>query len=162
LTEISLRFSQSIHIKRSGDPSQEVPTDMVRDRQKIILHIGHMKTGSSSIQSSLALSVAGLREAGIEYPELQTLTRAKRGGISSGNLGSAVDFVGTVAEMAGRHPEAKRLLFSSEWLFCRIAEDGGTPATLQKSFDVTVVLFTREFLALAISHYRRTIKRKGR
>jgi GT2 family glycosyltransferase len=134
---------------------------MSRERQNIILHIGHGRTGSSSIQSSLALSVERLREAGIEYPELTPFARAKRGGVSSGNLGSANAFVQTITEVSHRHATANRLLFSSEWLFSRIAADGETLATLQNSFDVTVVLFTREFLAHAISAYGQKVKRGG-
>ena len=131
------------------------------ERQKIILHIGHGKTGSSYIQSSLALTAGRLREAGIEYPELRPFTRAKQGRISSGNLGHAKNFVQTVTEAADRHAKASRLLFSSEWLFSRIAADGGSLTTLQKSFDVTVILFTREFLAHAISSYGQAVKRGG-
>jgi hypothetical protein len=134
---------------------------MSGNRQNIILHIGHGKTGSSYIQSSLALSVGRLREAGIEYPELKPFARAKRGGISSGNLGYDKAFVQTVADVARRHANASRLLFSSEWLFHWIAEDGETLARLQESFDVTVVLFIREFLAHAISTYGQKVKRGG-
>lgn len=134
---------------------------MSGNRQNIILHIGHGKTGSSYIQSSLALSVGPLREAGVEYPEVKPFARAQRGGISSGNLGDARAFVQTVTGVARRHANASRLLFSSEFLFHRIAEDGETLATLQKSFDVTVVLFTREFLAHAISEYGQKVKRGG-
>jgi len=124
-------------------------------RQEIILHVGHSKTGSSFIQSSLALSVGSLRKAGIEYPELSTfpLGDAKRGVASCGNLGHAIGFVETVVDMAGRHAKAKRLLFSSEYLFERIGKEGGLLATLQESFDVTVILFVREFLAHAVSNY---------
>ena len=134
---------------------------MSGNRQNIILHIGHGKTGSSYIQSSLALSVGPLREAGVEYPEVKPFARAQRGGISSGNLGDDKDFVQTVTDVARRHANASRLLFSSEWLFRWFLEDGETLATLQKSFDVTVVLFTREFLAHAISVYGQKVKRRG-
>jgi len=132
-------------------------------RQEIILHIGHSKTGSSFIQSSLALSVESLREAGIEYPELPSFPfdRAKRGAGSCGNLGHAVGFVDTVADVAGRHAQAKRLLFSSEYLFERIGKEGGLLATLQESFDVTVILFVREFLAHALSNHNHRGKSEG-
>ena len=133
---------------------------MGSQRQEIILHIGHGKTGSSYIQSCLALSGKRLREAGVEYPELIPFTRAKQGGTSSGNLGHAKSFVQTVTEVA-HHAKASRLLFSSEWIFSRIADDGDTLARLQESFDVTVILFTREFLANAISSYGQAVKRGG-
>ena len=134
---------------------------MSGNRQNIILHIGHGKTGSSYLQSSLALSVGRLRDAGIEYPEVKPFARAKRGGISSGNIGYDKAFVQTVTDVARRHTNASRLLFSSEWLFHWIAEDGETLATLQESYDVTVVLFIREFLAHAISTYGQKVKRGG-
>ena len=107
-----------------------------------------------SAQFSLVLT-------GVEYPEVEPFARARRGGISSGNLGNGKDFVQTVTDVARRHANASRLLFSSEFLFRWIKEDGQTLATLQKSFDVTVVLFTREFLAHAISGYGQTVKRGG-
>jgi len=109
----------------------------------------------------LALSVGPLREAGIEYPVVKPFARAKRGGISSGNLGYDKAFVQTVTDVARRHANASRLLFSSEWLFHWIAEDGETLAMLQESFDVTVVLFIREFLAHALSTYGQKVKRGG-
>ena len=132
-------------------------------RQEIILHIGHGKTGSSFLQSSLALSVGRLREAGIEYPELPSFPfdRAKQGRFTSGNLGEAAACVQTITEEARRHPEAKRLLFSSEYLFEHLATHGETLAALQQSFDVTVVLFVREFFAHALSRYRHAVKREG-
>jgi len=134
---------------------------MTSSRQEIILHIGHGKTGSSFIQSSLALSVASLRNAGIEYPEVVSLKRATRGDISSGNLAADRAFVQTVTDVARRHPKANRLLFSSEWLFVYIREDNETLASLQRDFDVTVVFFIREFLALKISNYNQGVKRHG-
>ena len=129
-------------------------------RQELILHIGHSKTGSSFIQTSLALSVENLRKAGIEYPELTSfpLGEAKRGVASCGNLGHAVGFVGTITDLAGRHAKANRLLFSSEYLFVRIGDEGDLLATLQESFDVTVILFVREFLAHAVSDYNQLRK----
>lgn len=134
---------------------------MGSQRRKIILHIGHGKTGSSYIQSCLALSAERLRETGVEYPELIPFARAKQGGTSSGNLGHAKTFVKTVTEAADHHAKASRLLFSSEWVFSRIADDGDTLARLQELFDVTVILFTREFLANAISSYGQAVKRGG-
>ena len=85
---------------------QGVPACMSRNHQNIILHIGHGKTGSSYIQSSLALSVGRLREAGIEYPEVTPLTSAKQGGISSGKLGCPETFVQTVTYVVRRNAKA--------------------------------------------------------
>ena len=135
---------------------------MASRRQEIILHIGHSKTGSSFIQSSLALSQGTLRTAGIEYPEhleKSSFVRAKRGGISSGNLDDFNGFVGAVIEAAQRYPHARRLAFSSETLFPAIVKDVRSLAMLQDSFDVTVVLFTREFLGHALSILNQGVKR---
>ncbi|MCX5966463.1 MAG: hypothetical protein NTV57_02245 [Cyanobacteria bacterium] len=134
---------------------------MASSRQQVILHIGHGKTGSSYLQSSLALSVGSLRQAGIEYPELRSLAGARLGCITSGNLGSAVAFVDTIVQLAEQMPKATRLLFSSEWLFERIVQDLGTLTTLQAQFDLTLVLFTRDFLAHALSVYGQKVKRSG-
>jgi hypothetical protein len=134
---------------------------MKSGRQKIILHIGHSKTGSSFIQSSLALSVASLRNAGIEYPEVESLEGASRGDISSGNLADDKAFVQTVTDVARRHPKAERLLFSSEYLFPFIHKDNETLARLQRDFDITVVLFIREFLPYAVSAFNQAVKRHG-
>ena len=145
---------------RVDTPEGSFPV-MTSSRQEIILHIGHGKTGSSFIQSSLALSVALLRNAGIEYPEIVSLKGAARGNISSGNLAADKAFVQTVTDVARRHPKAERLLFSSEFLFVYIHGDNETLARLQRDFDVTVVLFIREFLACKISNYNQGVKRHG-
>ena len=145
---------------RVDTPEGSFPA-MTSSRQEIILHIGHGKTGSSFIQSSLALSVASLRNAGIEYPEIVSLKGAARGNISSGNLAADKAFVQTVTDVARRHPKAERLLFSSEFLFVYIYGDNELLARLQRDFDVTVVLFIREFLACKISNYNQGVKRHG-
>jgi len=130
-------------------------------RQEIILHIGHSKTGSSFIQSSLALSQGALRAKGIEYPEHPKFSfeKAKGGGITSGNLQDAKGFVGMIIGAAERYPQARRLAFSSETLFPAIVRDVRSLAVLQDSFDVTVVLFTREFLGHALSILNQGVKR---
>ena len=53
--------------------------------KEIILHIGHGKTGTSYLQSCLALNRQKLLDIGIDYPEFKTFEKAKRGEISSGN-----------------------------------------------------------------------------
>ena len=46
---------------------------------KLILHIGHGKTGSSYIQSFLANNILKLKENGIKYPKPRDLLKQKRG-----------------------------------------------------------------------------------
>ena len=55
-------------------------------KTKLFLHIGHGKTGTSAIQSSLAIASDNLRSRGINYPIGSTLRdRASRLEITSGN-----------------------------------------------------------------------------
>ena len=53
--------------------------------EEIILHIGHGKTGTSYLQSCLALNRQKLLDIGIDYPEDRSFTSAKKGEITSGN-----------------------------------------------------------------------------
>jgi len=52
----------------------------------LYLHIGHGKTGSSALQSFLALNSNLLENYRIEYPEHASFENAINGKISSGNL----------------------------------------------------------------------------
>lgn len=52
-----------------------------------LLHTGHGKTGSSFLQSALALSSDALRDASIAYPiDPEIAARARAGGITAGNF----------------------------------------------------------------------------
>ena len=53
--------------------------------EEIILHIGHGKTGTSYLQSCLALNRQKLLDIGIDYPEDRSFKSAKKGEITSGN-----------------------------------------------------------------------------
>ena len=52
---------------------------------KLILHIGHRKTGSSAIQSWLAVNGASLGGAGFAYPEHASFSEAQKGRVTQGN-----------------------------------------------------------------------------
>ena len=55
-------------------------------KTKLFLHIGHGKTGTSAIQSALAIASEDLAKRGINYPIQQSLRdRASRLEITSGN-----------------------------------------------------------------------------
>src|SRR5262245_28751429 len=51
----------------------------------LYLHIGHGKTGTSYLQSSLALSIERLADRNIVYPRMGSVERGAKGLISSGN-----------------------------------------------------------------------------
>ena len=52
---------------------------------KLILHVGHGKTGSSYIQSFLALNKNMLKNNGFIYPEPNDIQKAIIGHVTSGN-----------------------------------------------------------------------------
>ena len=56
------------------------------NKTKLFLHIGHGKTGTSAIQSSLAIASERLAALGIEYPiDTKLRDRASQLEITSGN-----------------------------------------------------------------------------
>ena len=53
--------------------------------KKLIVHVGHGKTGSSFLQSIFALNSDRMAQLGILYPEHISNAMARRGHITSGN-----------------------------------------------------------------------------
>ena len=90
-------------------------------KKKIFLHIGHGKTGTSSIQSILANATADLEAANVLYPFAPGFEDAKKGFISSGNISSQniddgwLDYC--VAQALQEQPDYKAYIFSSEFIF---------------------------------------------
>jgi len=83
---------------------------------KLTLHIGTQKTGSSALQSFLALNSDLLADYGILYPEHSSFSSAKMGEVSSGNLPSGPnDWVNYIEKLQKK--EFKHILFSNEVLF---------------------------------------------
>ena len=85
--------------------------------QKIVLHIGHLKTGSSYLQSCLALSRDKLLELDIDYPLHKSFTRAAAGRISSGNGKRFLDSLPNIGD------PSKKIIFSNESLFHSLLEE---------------------------------------
>ena len=132
----------------------------------LYLHIGHGKTGSSYIQSSIAGSLNSLVKNGIYYPEVPGLNLAAKGNISSGN-GSLL--FGDV--LFDREPGQKiltdSLLFSGEYIFERFYEElfVSNIRELCRRFEIEVVkilLFIRNPIEHAASIFQQSIKRGGR
>lgn len=127
--------------------------------QKVLLHVGHGKTGSSFIQSSLAISKFHLLEHGICYPiEEATRLRAAMGHVTSGNLepkkGSFLK-----ATEALDIDTCGSFLFSSEALFrilFSITLDE-IRAVLPKA-EIHALLFVRNPLSNAASSYQEFVK----
>lgn len=126
---------------------------------RIILHVGHGKTGTSALQSSFALSVDALKQAGIHYPEHPHLADVTAGKITSGNI-VAKSLLKT-AKAALRATDGA-VLFSNEGLFHDIVMDDKLLVNLMKlGTPVTAILYIRNPVEHATSVYGQLIKRGG-
>ena len=81
--------------------------------QEIILHIGHGKTGTSYLQSCLALNKQKLLNIGIDYPEDSSFSSAKKGEITSGNPSPFFNNYLNIDSLTNK----ERILFSNEGFY---------------------------------------------
>lgn len=127
----------------------------------VILHVGYGKTGSSALQSSLALSSEALAQAGIFYPPSVSDARAMRGEVSSGNVALPM-LEDRYQRAAQARSKAETILFSNEGLFHRlIMNPDPLRAILAQGAEVRVVLYIRNPVKHAVSAYGQAIKRNG-
>jgi hypothetical protein len=130
------------------------------------LHIGHGKTGSSFLQSALALTVDGLAEHKIAYPDMtDSFANARAGKITSGNAHINQRPLLEYIREANRDADGDAaLLFSNEGLFGYLLQ-GSSRAALnrlaEEGFRLRVLLYIRDPLDHAISLYQQTVKRSG-
>lgn len=133
--------------------------------QAIYLHIGHGKTGSSYLQSALALSVSDLRDRGVLYPIAEDLAeRAGMGHISGGNLRGAPGALTKVIEEQKPGPD-QRLLISAESFFMYLVRHGAEFAAeyneICPGVPLKVLCFLRDPVDHAVSVYQQRVKRGG-
>ena len=86
-------------------------------KTKLFLHIGHGKTGTSAIQSALAIASEDLAKRGINYPIQQSLRdRASRLEITSGNWEPTpeISLTDQLIEIADNNQEELKKILSSE------------------------------------------------
>ncbi|MCT7375475.1 hypothetical protein [Chelativorans salis] len=131
--------------------------------RKLYLHIGHGKTGSSYIQSSLAGSITAIEQTGISYPVQDHMLAAKEGRVSSGNGVLFLDSLNNGAKLDCRQPS---VLYSAERLFQEFTKPDIQEkfrAFLQRGeFDCAeVLLFVRDPVSNACSSYQQWVKRGG-
>lgn len=131
----------------------------------LYLHIGHGKTGSSFLQSALALSLPALDAAGICYPiEADAAQEAAEGQISGGNLSGQPGAFAALAG-SGRVAKDRPCLISAESLFQYILKspDGFAEDLGQLRGSVTVplhvLLYLRDPVDHAVSQYQQMVKR---
>lgn len=131
----------------------------------LYLHIGHHKTGSSWIQSSLQLSHTLLKEKGIVYPLGRGIYLDKSETLLDTLGGNANRLFETEAEYiaalsANRLTDNRSLLLSSEYIFHALWKDNvALEVALQHGFDrVKVLLFIRDPVGHAVSQWQQLIK----
>lgn len=133
---------------------------MPKARKTIIIHLGAPKTGSSAIQSSLALNIEVLRANGIDYPEHPSFLNAREGRISSGNINATPEWVTIIRDKA-RSSAYETVLFSSEGLFHTIPQRVSDLRDLANEFDLKLVALLRNPVESLCSRYGQMVKRGG-
>lgn len=134
------------------------------NKNNIYLHIGHGKTGTSAVQSALAIAKDSLLSLGIYYPiDSSVQTKASKFGITSGNWSHFSDR-SLGKELIERLKDATNnssLLLSSEHLFWHmdsLFED--TNIDLEE-VNLHVILAVRDLEEMLSSEYQQLVKRHG-
>ena len=133
-------------------------------KTKIFLHIGHGKTGTSAIQSALAIASDDLAKRGINYPIQQSLRdRASRLEITSGNWEPIpeVSLTDQLLEIAKSNYNNSTIVLSSESLFWLIPELIQKKSTWEAHIDLHIILAVREIEEMLSSEYQQRVKRHG-
>ena len=124
--------------------------------QEIFLHIGHGKTGSSYIQSFLALNKKKLLQIGIDYPNHKSFKKAKKNKVTSGNGRTLFKkYLKKNSNIVG----SRNLLFSSELMFYRINNDNLFIDFIKKYSDkLTVIVFVRNIFSYEFTAWNQILK----
>ena len=133
-------------------------------KTKLFLHIGHGKTGTSAIQSSLAIASDNLRGKGINYPIGSTLRdRASRLEITSGNWEPKPDISlsDQLLSIAEQNQDYSAIILSSESLFWLIPELIKNKSQWVNQLDLHIILAVREIEEMLSSEYQQRVKRHG-
>ncbi|MBM1813997.1 hypothetical protein [Pseudosulfitobacter pseudonitzschiae] len=126
---------------------------------RLILHIGHGKTGSSALQSALALSTDALAAQGIAYPDHASLAQARAGQITAGNVNGRT-LVATAKAALKR--SAQDVLLSNESLIHFFLNDPDLLSRVANlGVPVQLILYVRNPFDHACSVYGQTVKRGG-
>lgn len=129
----------------------------------IYMHIGHGKTGSSFLQSALALSADQLRDHNICYPLAADAAKAAaKGEISGGNIAKTPEAFRALIK-SGPANNTQRLLLSNEGFFQSLAQPKNTLLdeirTLCPDAPLHVLLYLRNPVDHAVSVYHQQVKR---
>ena len=130
-------------------------------RKKIVLHIGHGKTGSSAIQSALARNQDLLKTGGILYPQGKAFDSARRGEVTSGNVDVEDWFEGQVIPAARAADGYGTILFSNENLFNAFDAFLDRHRDYADEFAFEILLFVRDPFEKLNSAFQQAVKRRG-
>ena len=163
--QLSLKVTASDRLPKKA--LAKIPDDLLKRAQdkrnepkEIILHVGHGKTGSSYLQSALALSSERLKSIGIDYPSHPSFAAAKTGLISSGNVLGGDEWLSNLVAKA-IHSKQKKILFSNEGLFLQILANHSIMADVLQKFKIKIILFIRNPWGHMLSKYGQGVKRSG-
>lgn len=125
----------------------------------LILHIGSGKTGSSALQTFLALNSNLLSSYDIYYPEHSSFLNAKKGFISSGNISISKNKSRWEKYIDKKAVDISynSLLFSSEALLKAILSDPNKILYLNKKYTLTLVMYIRNPLDHLFSSFGSSI-----
>ena len=133
-------------------------------KAKLFLHIGHGKTGTSAVQSSLAIASERLLKKGINYPIHPSLRdRSSQLEITSGNWAPnpEVNLTHDLLRIAENNHDSRSTILSSESLFWEIPELIKNKQEWQNYIDLHIILAVREVEEMLSSEYQQRIKRHG-
>ena len=122
--------------------------------KRLIVHVGHGKTGTSFMQSVFALNSDRMAQLGIFYPEHHSHTHAQIGFINSGNGKMLLE----TDRFDTEHPT---IFFSNEQLFRELAKKQDYVAKLSKLYDLEVIIYLRDVIDHRISKWGQYVKRGG-
>ena len=134
------------------------------EKTQLFLHIGHGKTGTSAVQSSLAIASDELSKKGIRYPIQQSLRdQASRLEITSGNWqpNPEVSLTAQLLEIANNNPKNKKIILSSESLFWLVPELIQNKSEWENHIELHIILAVREIEEMLSSEYQQRVKRHG-
>ena len=137
---------------------------MTLAKTKIFLHIGHGKTGTSAVQSALAIAADKLIKSDINYPINSALQqKAARFEITSGNWAHNpnTSLTEQCMRLASSNASTCNIVLSSESLFWHLPEMIEEQEKWDQSIELHAILAVRELEEMLSSEYQQRVKRHG-
>lgn len=133
-------------------------------KTKFFLHIGHGKTGTSAVQSSLAIASDDLLSQGINYPIHPSLRdRSSQLEITSGNWAPNpnISLSNELLNLAECNLDDSKIILSSESLFWEIPELLQNKQKWESKIDLHILMAVRDIEEMISSEYQQRVKRHG-